>query len=129
MKLFHLAKRIILDKMPNSEQRQTAIREAALKLAIYEVLFEKFDTQIVPDHASETYLTLERDFTEDAARKVIAGYVDTYSCAGFDESAPEKDPTSNSEIEDEGQTDYCGAKINDLIQWENNGALQFSTLQ
>jgi len=132
VKLSRLAQRIILDKMPDSVERPKAIKQAALNPAVYKELYEKFDGQLVPDHAFETFLTLELDFSEEAAQKVIAGYVDTFSYAEFNDSDTlptiEPEDAPESELESNG-VKYGGAKIGDLIQWEVKGVLQFSTPQ
>lgn len=84
VKLSRLAQRILLDKIPNSPERAAAMKEAALTPKAYSSLWERFDGQDIPDHVLETYLTLERDFSEDAASKVIEGYRLTIECAGLD---------------------------------------------
>jgi hypothetical protein len=83
VKLSKLSLRILLDKIPGSRERAAALREAALQPAVYLALWNKFEHSIVPDHVMETFLTLELEFTEEAARKVIAGYRDTFSFANL----------------------------------------------
>jgi hypothetical protein len=86
VKLSKLAQRIVFDKIPASPSRAAAIREAALKPASYLALWNQFDHSLVPDHAMETYLTLEMEYSEDAALKVISGYRDTFSYANLSDS-------------------------------------------
>jgi len=83
--LTRLARRIILDKVPNSPERLAALREAALMPPAYRKLFEQFGPDLVPDYAMETFLTMELEYTPSGARNVISGYRDTFSYAGLGE--------------------------------------------
>lgn len=85
VELTRLARRLILDKVPNSAERLAALREAALMPTVYRKLFDQFGPDLVPDYAMETFLTMEVEYSPAAARNVIAGYRDTFSYAGLDE--------------------------------------------
>jgi hypothetical protein len=104
VKLSKLAMRILLDKIPGSLSRLAAIQECAIKPAVYLALWTKFDRSLVPDHVFETHLTLEMEFSQESARKVIAGYRDTYAFAKLDEldtqtdDAPEIEPAAAAQI-------------------------------
>lgn len=100
-KLSKLALRILLDKVPGSQARVAAIKEAALNPPIYRDLWDQFEHSLVPDHAMETFLTLEKGFSEESAKKVISGYRDTFSYAnlGDSDTLTEVGPDNLPEIE------------------------------
>jgi hypothetical protein len=133
VKLSKLALTIVLDKNPGSITRALAIREAALKPSVYSALWNNFDGSLVPDHAMEKYLTLDLNYSEDAAQKVISGYRDTFSYANLSEDsnkaafetdlAPDVAPLVDDESNDKKATENL--EVGDLVQVEIDGAYAF----
>ncbi len=94
VKLSPLANRILLDKVPDSPKRAEALRIAATSPTVFHILWEKYRDDLPPDYAIQTFLTLEHNFTEESAQKVIDGYRETFSYADLKNSAnlPDDEP-------------------------------------
>jgi hypothetical protein len=81
------AKAILLDRVPNSPARRTALREAALSPTVYKDIRDKWSSQLGSDATVETYLVMERDFTDVAAKAVLEQYKATIAFAKVNEPA------------------------------------------
>ena len=84
VQLTELALRIVLDKRPNSPEKQAAIQEAALGPHIFKELHTKYAPFLPDDVIIQTFLTLDRAFSEDAAKTVVKHFRDTIAYAGLD---------------------------------------------
>ena len=72
LRLSESALRILLDDRPNSNERDDLIRAAARSPAIYADIYEKWPDEQPSDGNLRHYLLFDRQFGEDAARRVIA---------------------------------------------------------
>ena len=114
-----LAYKILLDKRPESTERQKAIKKAALTPRVMEELWKESNEGAAQNHALEYYLTAERPaprFYEDAAPKVISIFRSNLAFAGLQ---------TGDTIGDTSETRNENAAAGDLIQWESNGQEQF----
>lgn len=84
--LTDMARNIVLDKVPDSVARKSAIKEAAMKPPIFAKLLEHFPMGIGTDAGLETFLTLQCGFSEDSAQNVIGIFKDTLRYAGLDKA-------------------------------------------
>lgn len=121
--LTELARKITLDKIPDSPDKAKAIREAALMPAIYSVLWEKYG-QFLPDNVVlESFLARDMGYNQQAAKSIANDYRDTFNFVGLNKPA---DITNAQEIEskngDKPKVDEIF--VGDFIQWEIDGVLQ-----
>lgn len=121
VQLTELALRIVLDKQPNSSARRDAIQRAALEPPIFRELHDRYAPSLPDDVVIETFLKLERAFSDDAALATIRHFRDTMSYAGLDQ--PSDEPENNDSNVVETGIVYGNARVGDLIDWEVSGAL------
>jgi hypothetical protein len=120
VRLTELALRIVLDKVPGSSERAKAVREAALAPAIFADLLKQFPFGIGTDSGIETYLTLNKSYSEAAAKHIISVFRDTLHFAGLDKpvNMPDPDPGAGDE------NPLPAVAVGDFVQVEIDGALQ-----
>jgi len=97
-KISELARRILLDQVPNSPDRAAALRAAALKPLMHQELQTRWPSQLASDATVTTYLTMDRGFTEKGARSFLAQYRSTIAFAGL--AGPDSSPAPESGGED-----------------------------
>lgn len=125
--LSDLARKIVLDKIPNSPDRAKAIRDAALQPGIYASLWEKYG-QFLPDNVVlESFLARDMGYNQQAAKNIAEDYRDTFNYAGL--TKPDNITNDNTGGAP-GESDDSGdippeITVGDYIQWESDGALQF----
>ncbi|MGK2871798.1 MAG: hypothetical protein ACSLFL_06045 [Alphaproteobacteria bacterium] len=107
-KLSDLALRIVLDAVPGSKERMTAIREAALLPEVHGKLWDQYKDALPPDVVIETYLTKDCGFNIQGAKNLVGEYRDTFRYAEL--SQPDTKPPFQAEI-------------GDIVQVEINGVL------
>ncbi|MEM5501768.1 hypothetical protein WNY59_09210 [Ahrensia kielensis] len=137
--LTDLAKRIILDQIPDSEAQKTALKRAALSPMIHNELWDKYQTATgLSDAVIRTYLTVDRTeegespYSISAADEVLNIYRSTLVYAGmsdsdqtetFEKYAPEKQ-NENSIL-----NSNANLKLGDYVKWTLNGIDQFLAKQ
>lgn len=126
VKLSRLGLSIVMDKRPDSAERNAAIKDAALNPNIFREIWQTYgNASGLDDSALQFALTLERaqqgkaPFSPEAAREVIRVYRESMTYAGLTEA----DLVPNDERQDSADDGRAGAKVGDLIQWMSNGAL------
>jgi hypothetical protein len=85
----------ILLEPENSPERAEAIREAATRPAVFAELNEQYGEDLPSDPAIVSHLVRNENFSEDAAKSLIAAYRDTLDLAGKAKTAdipPRKEP-------------------------------------
>ena len=89
-RLTETALRILLDKQPDSSDRDVLIRAAALTPHFHAELWNKWQSNLPSDMTLQTYLILERGFSESGAKDLIVEYKDTLAFAkiGQPDSVP-----------------------------------------
>jgi hypothetical protein len=124
VKLSRLGLSIVMDKRPDSVERNAAIKDAALNPNIFGELWRTYGNAAgLDDSALQFALTLERTqqgkapFSPEAAREVIRVYRESMTYAGLTE-ADQTESAGRERIDKK-----AAAKVGDLIQWMSNGAL------
>lgn len=116
-----LAIRILLDKQPISPERDGLVKRAALNPNVHKELWEKWADALPSDHTFETYLILEKGFSETGARDLMAEYKATIAFAKLGQT----DIIAPSNLVDlGGDAPISEAKVGDLVQVEIGGAFQ-----
>ncbi|HZV72152.1 MAG TPA: hypothetical protein VFF79_00395 [Conexibacter sp.] len=107
VRLTRLALTIVLDQREESEERQQAIRAAALAPTIHRELLSKYPEGLPSDANLRHYLLLERAFTEGAVSDFIPRFRATIAFAGLGGggtlSPDEEDKTTANGSDDPGQ--------------------------
>lgn len=124
VQLTELALRIVLDKRPNSAEKIAAIQEAALGPNIFRELHDKYAPFLPDDVIMETFLTLDRAFSDDAAKTVVKHFRDTIVYSGLDKptdmpnggSNDSSDTGNGSTVESEQPKVEIGDKVQATIQ-------------
>ena len=120
VKLTDRAAKILLDKRPESSERDQLIREAALTPTIFSEMWREWGFDLPSDATIQTFLLLKQGFSESAVPDVIAVYKDTLSLAKLDQ------PDNMSGYGDDlGDKEGGRPEVGDLVQWESNGQLAF----
>jgi len=103
VKLTDLARRIVLDEQPDSEERAKAIRQAALTPKLYGQIWKKWGAELPSNGTFRTHLVLDRSFNESSADDVIKCYKDTLAYAKLTgpDSVPPEDADSDGTEEDQ----------------------------
>ncbi|MEQ8844084.1 MAG: hypothetical protein RIB58_04445 [Phycisphaerales bacterium] len=111
----------IIHQPDGSPERQSALRDAALRPKAHAALWAEYGDDLPPsDEAVVGTLIAEHGYIDSAARQLIAQYRETIAFAGLD-SADE-----DVRIEDDGDEDGPPAvKAGDWVQWTSNGVAQF----
>lgn len=127
VRLSELALKILQDKRPQSEERASAIHQAALTPPIHQRLFDQFPAPLPDDVFIEHFLVGEAGYNEAAATSLIKEFKSTLDFAEL--SKPDIMPVSDSseaniDEKNDDDTQFGDAKIGDLIQWESDGALR-----
>lgn len=121
VKLTDCARRIALDRTPNSESRANALRQAALEPSAFKVLWEQFGPHLPHEDVMISWLVLEREFNQSGAEAAVANFSATVEFANLEKPAnqPELD---DSQVE-EGVIEETSASVGDLVECEINGQI------
>jgi hypothetical protein len=119
--LTDLARRIVLDRRPGSEERKRAVAAAALEPPIFRELYEAYGPLLPDRTVMESFLTIEKGFNQQGAEAAITNFIATVEYADLDKPAgsPDKDVSQTRE----NDVQFGGARVGDLIDWEAGGAL------
>jgi len=118
------ALRILLDKQPESPERDALIKRMALNPPIHKELWDKWGPHLPSDPTLETYLVRDRSFSEGGARDLMAEYKATIAFAKLketDQLAPGDAIVSNGNNKDTP----ANVEVGDLVNAEVEGALVF----
>lgn len=112
------------------EQKRNALLECAYAPALFTVLRDRFSGGVPSSSALKSYL-LREGYNDRAIGPIITAYSKTSALLERENASESGGRTRPEEAEsllpdDEGVT-YGGATVGDFVQWESNGALQFST--
>jgi hypothetical protein len=101
---------ILLDKQPVSPERDTLIRQAALRPPIHNELWQKWQDSLPSDATLETFLIRDKHFSENGARDLIEEYKSTIRFAKPNQSANiPLDGDVAEEVADDGGESQGGA--------------------
>jgi hypothetical protein len=123
MRLTETALNILLDKQPDSAERDSLIKQVALAPRIHQELWQKWKDSLPSNATLETYLVRDRGFTEVGAKDLIPQYKATIAFAKLGQStdiAATKITTAD-EVSPKSEI----IEVGDLVQVEINGAFQF----
>ena len=124
VKLTELARKILLDKRPDSKEREALIRQAALAPTIYREILNEYPDGLPSDATIETYLVLNRGFQEKAAQTLIPNLKDTIQFAQLDKM--QEIPSDRSAEEESTERDpKIELQVGDLVDVEVDGQLVF----
>jgi len=124
VKLSPSALRIILDTRPNSEERLTLIKQAALSPRIHQQLWDKWAGNLPSDAQLRHTLLVDwpTPFNDKSVDGFIEEFKDTIAFAKLGES--DKVVSEVKGEEGAGAARYV-PKVGDYVQWESAGVLQF----
>jgi hypothetical protein len=118
IQLTNLAHRIVFDQVPQSSERQAALRDAALHPTAFRQLWDKYGAHLPPDVALRTYLIRDRGFSDTGARNFTAAYRPTLAFAGL--FPPDAMPPAN-QGGTEAETGRQESAPADLVQVGSDG--------
>jgi hypothetical protein len=119
-----LARRILLDERPDSEERANAIKTAALNPKMHRMLWNKWGNEIPSDANMRQTLIFDYKFNPNTVGDFIRVYRATIRFAKLGES-DRVSPEVNEGGEESGSTGIYVPKVGDYVQWEPSGILQF----
>lgn len=105
----------------DSVDRADALRECARMPKIYAELLFKYGEELPSDSTLNYFLRRDKDFNPKTVDAFIKDFRKSLAFAG----GPSKAATDKST--DDGVDDLPQVEVGDLVQWESNGVLQFST--
>ncbi len=105
VQLTDLALRILLDVREPSPEREAAIKEAALRPAIYQELWTHWGGNVPPDDTAQTYLTLNKGFGEATVRDFISDFKKTIEFAKLGPADIIPSAGGKTEEEENGEED------------------------
>ncbi len=117
---------ILLDKQPESPERDQLIRRVALTPPIHKELWEKWGSGLPSDPTLETYLIRDRGFSESGARDLMAEYKSSIAFAKLNEAATIAPADAiKSNANGNGHLSPAKVDIGDLVNAEVGGVLVF----
>ena len=105
IQLSDLALRILLDRRPDSPDRQEAIKQAALMPKIHASLWQRYGAETPSDANLAHELVFERRFNENSVKDFIKEYRDTIKFAKLSGSDTLSSPDEDTEGADNMTTD------------------------
>lgn len=114
--------------------RRSALREAGLKPGVFQEIYDRYDGRLPSEEALRSYL-LRASFQNVAINPVVNSYSETFRYLeqekAFESGGTGPGSGADSDFQEAGDQDeqsservFGGAKVGDLIQWENDGALR-----
>jgi hypothetical protein len=118
----------------DEEERKSSLRAAALDPPLFREIREHFDGLTVPPEGGVATYLHRQGFNPSAIRPAVKAFLLTMAYLeelGVTEShgtttpdAPESNGLGGT---DKSRPAYGGARVGDLVQWENQGTLRFET--
>lgn len=113
------ARRIALDRRPNSSERLQAVQQAALEPSIFAELWSHFGPHLPDEEVMTSWLVLDREFNQNGADAAVDNFIATVEFANLDK--PANLPEKNDSQVDEGVVESEPASVGDLVECEING--------
>ena len=117
-----LARRIILDKRQDSQERSAAIKTAALSPKMHRTLWSKWGNNLPSEANMHHSLIFDHKFNANIIGDFIRLYKDTIRFAKLSES--DKVTSEDGNKGDAGSGHYV-PQVGDYVQWESQGVVQF----
>lgn len=111
------AHNIFLDTRQDSQERDQLIKDAALRPKIHNTLWKKWGTDLPSDETLDHALKADWGFNPNSVSDFIKEYKDTIRFAKLNKH----DSLST------GNDDKDTIKVDDYVQWESGGAIQFES--
>lgn len=105
VKVSELAFKIIIDKRPDSEERKSLIREAALTPSIFRNIYEKYPSGLPSDHALNYELITDYKFNPSYVNDFIKVTKQTFDFANVYKSGIMEEKNNTTEVPDMLNTD------------------------
>jgi hypothetical protein len=123
VKLSQSALKILLDVRPDSVERATVVKQAALSPKIHQAIFSRWGAGGISDDNLRHALIVEWEppFNENTVDGFIREYNDTMRFAKVGES--DKLTVEDGNGQDENGSDYT-PQVGDYVNWESQGVLQ-----
>lgn len=116
-KISALGLKIVADKRPNSAERDSAIKEAALTPKFHADVWRKYNGVLPPEAELQYRLENDWDFNVNSIPAVIRELKETISFAKL---------SASDTVSPEGEEKPApNVKVGDFVQWEPRGILQF----
>jgi hypothetical protein len=117
-----LARRIILDKRQDSQERSAAIKTAALNPKMHRTLWSKWGNNLPSEANMHHSLIFDHKFNANIIGDFIRLYKDTIRFAKLSESDKVTSEDGNNE---EGGSGQYVPQVGDYVQWESQGTMRF----
>jgi hypothetical protein len=124
LKLSTLARDIVQDKRPNSDERQRAIQRSALTPRLHQEIWAEYKGDIPSDDNLKYSLIRGRQFTENGAKEFIAQFRATLAYAKLTPGSNISDENTDSGKADV-EPEVLSLEIGEFVQWTSGGADQF----
>ncbi|TPM03634.1 hypothetical protein FJ960_14200 [Mesorhizobium sp. B2-3-11] len=116
VKVSDAARKILLDEREDQTEKKVRIREAALKPAAHQILFNEYPTGLASDGTVRHFLIFDHGFNTEAANELISQFRQTASFAGIYE--PQKSAAEPATLVDKFAIgDYVNCEIDGQLQW------------
>jgi hypothetical protein len=132
IKLTPLGLQIVMDKRPDSSERDAAERKAALTPKIFAEIFHEYgtgegidDTLLIHALTAERVQSGKAPYSEQSANDVIRVYKDTIAYTGISDSDKSGDEGQGSAKDEVLPISRVAAQVGDFVQWVSNGVVQF----
>lgn len=132
LKLTPLALKIVMDKRPNSSEREAAEKEAALTPRVFAELYEQYglgegidDALLVHELTAGRVQSGKAPFSEASAADVLRVYRDSILYSGLSDSDKDSDE-SPAPAEPEEAAPRPEIHVGDYVQWVAGGVAQFT---
>lgn len=113
----------------NSEEYERALQDAALEPKLFSELRERFPDHLPTDGNLEGVL-VRMGFSKAGTRPAKKAFLETFGYLEKEtgtESHGEANKGAAELVSPSSQTTFGGASVDDFVQWESHGALQFET--
>ncbi len=121
IQLSPLGLKIVMDKRPQSPERDAAIKEAALKPKIHAAIWRKWNGTLPSDAELQFRLESEWNFNKNAIPVLIKELKDTILFAKL--TASDNVSGGDEDTQEDGTPTIIN--IGDFVQWESGGQLKF----
>lgn len=132
VKLTPLALKIVMDKRPNSADREAAEKQAALTPRIFAELYDQYgtgegidDTLLIHALTAERVQANKAPFSDQSAADVLRVYRDSILYSGLSDSKEQPDE-SPAPADQEDIVSKAKVHVGDHVQWVSSGVAQFT---
>ena len=121
--LSDLARRIVLDRRPDSPERKRAVATAALEPPVFAELFHEYGPLLPDRTVMESWLTIDRGFNQQGAEAAVTNFIASVELAGLDK--PVASPETADSLGEQKRVEKDVPRVGDLVEVEVGGQLLF----